>query len=44
MNTQKCHARVIMGIVGCTALVLAVSGASAAQAHGRDVARRTLPA
>ncbi|MBO1335256.1 polysaccharide lyase family 1 protein [Streptomyces sp. VRA16 Mangrove soil] len=45
MSTQKCHGRVIASLVGCTALVLAVTGMSGtAQAHGRDAARRTLAA
>ncbi|MFJ8823517.1 polysaccharide lyase family 1 protein [Streptomyces sp. NPDC102467] len=44
MITQRCHGRVIAGLVGCTALVLAVTGTGAAQAHGRDVARQTLAA
>ncbi|MFJ9036536.1 polysaccharide lyase family 1 protein [Streptomyces sp. NPDC102406] len=43
MSTPRCHGRVIAGLVGCTALVLAVT-ATTAQAHGRDTARRTLPA
>ncbi|MFI0236900.1 polysaccharide lyase family 1 protein [Streptomyces sp. NPDC016845] len=42
MNTPRCHARVIAGLVGCTALVLAVTTTGAAQAHGRDAARQTL--
>ncbi|MGY0023100.1 pectate lyase family protein [Streptomyces sp. cg35] len=44
MNTPRCHARVIATVLGCTALVLAVTGTGAAQAHGRDVARETLAA
>ncbi|WP_372346985.1 polysaccharide lyase family 1 protein [Streptomyces sp. KL116D] len=44
MRTQICHGRVIAGVVGCTALVLAVTGTGAAQAHGRDLARQVLPA
>jgi pectate lyase len=40
--TQRCHGRVIAGLVGCTALVLTVTGT--AQAHGHDPARRTLAA
>ncbi|WP_338695229.1 polysaccharide lyase family 1 protein [Streptomyces sp. Q6] len=44
MKTQKCHGRVITGLVGCTALALAVTGTTAAQAHGRDTARQTLAA
>ncbi|MEU6389861.1 pectate lyase [Streptomyces sp. NPDC046939] len=44
MNTVICHARVIAGIVGCTALFLAATTTGAAQAHGRDLARQTLPA
>lgn len=44
MNTVECHARVIAGVVGCTALVLALTTTGAAQAHGRDLARQTLPA
>ncbi|MYT71080.1 MULTISPECIES: pectate lyase [unclassified Streptomyces] len=45
MHTQRCHGRVISGLVGCTALVLVVTGtAGTAQAHGRDTARQTLAA
>ncbi|MEU5099631.1 pectate lyase [Streptomyces sp. NPDC020996] len=48
MRTQKCHGRAIAALVGCTALVLAVTGTSAAQAQSeagrRDVARQTLGA
>ncbi|MFI7387679.1 polysaccharide lyase family 1 protein [Streptomyces sp. NPDC049813] len=44
MSTSKCHARIIAGVVGCTALALAVTTTGPAQAHGRDLARRTLPA
>ncbi|MEV5611347.1 polysaccharide lyase family 1 protein [Streptomyces sp. NPDC052225] len=44
MKTQKCHGRVIAGLVGCTALVLAVTTTGAAQAHVRDTARQTLAA
>ncbi|GAA2289369.1 polysaccharide lyase family 1 protein [Streptomyces kunmingensis] len=44
MSTQRCHGRVIAGLVGCTALVLAVTTTGTAQAHGRDAARQTLPA
>lgn len=43
MRTQRCHDRVISAVVGCTALVLAVTGGTA-QAHGRDEARQTLAA
>ncbi|MFD8570975.1 polysaccharide lyase family 1 protein [Streptomyces sp. NPDC059639] len=43
MSTQKCHGRVISGLVGCTALALVVTGtAGTAQAHGHDAGRRTL--
>ncbi|MFD7709966.1 polysaccharide lyase family 1 protein [Streptomyces sp. NPDC059786] len=53
MSTQECHGRVIgsavgrsrvaAALVGCTALVLTVTGPTA-QAHGRDTARQTLAA
>ncbi|MEV3856518.1 pectate lyase [Streptomyces sp. NPDC050095] len=44
MSTQLCHGRVIASVVGCTALVLAVTGTGTAQAHGRDASRQTLAA
>ncbi|MEV1064966.1 pectate lyase [Streptomyces sp. NPDC050263] len=51
MRTQICHGRVIGALVGCTALVLSVTGtASAAQAEStsrsadRDLGRQVLPA
>lgn len=51
MDTQRWHghvtvasvARAAAAVLGCTALVLAVTGPSA-QAQGRDLARQTLPA
>ncbi|MFE9168634.1 polysaccharide lyase family 1 protein [Streptomyces kebangsaanensis] len=46
MRTQKCHGRVMAAAVGCTALVLAVTGtATAAPApHTPDTARQVLGA
>ncbi|MFJ4834011.1 polysaccharide lyase family 1 protein [Streptomyces sp. NPDC088747] len=44
MNTYVCHARVTASLVGCTALVLALTGTTAAQAHTRDPGRQTLAA
>ncbi|MEU2064459.1 pectate lyase [Streptomyces sp. NPDC013455] len=45
MRTQKCHGRVIAALVGCTALVLAVTGTASAQPrHHPDLARQTLAA
>ena len=44
MRTQKCHGRVIASLVGCTALVLGVTGTSAAQARSRDLGRQVLGA
>ncbi|WP_405874198.1 polysaccharide lyase family 1 protein [Streptomyces sp. NBC_00005] len=44
MRTRKCHGRVIVSVVGCTALVLGVTGMSAAQAQPRDLARQVLGA
>ena len=42
MRTQKCHGRVIACVVGCTALILGLTGMSSAQAQARDLARQTL--
>ncbi|MFD9322675.1 polysaccharide lyase family 1 protein [Streptomyces sp. NPDC060053] len=41
MRTQICHGRVIAALVGCTALVLSVTGTASAQAdaHSRSSAR-----
>lgn len=45
MRTPKCHGRVIGTLVGCTALVLAVTGTASAQpAHRAGLDRQTLPA
>ncbi|WP_374116569.1 pectate lyase family protein [Streptomyces gilvus] len=44
MRTPKCHGRVIASVVGCTALVLGVTGTATAQAQGRDLGRQTLAA
>ncbi|MFJ5971146.1 polysaccharide lyase family 1 protein [Streptomyces sp. NPDC093060] len=45
MRTQKCHGRVIAAVVGCTALVLAVTGTGSAQAaHRAGLDRQVLPA
>ncbi|MGW4821253.1 pectate lyase family protein [Streptomyces sp. NPDC004227] len=46
MRTQKCHERVITAAVGCTALVLAVTGTAAAAPgpHTPDTARQVLAA
>ena len=44
MRTQKCHGRVIASIVGCTALVLGVTGTASAHAQSRDLGRQTLGA
>ncbi|MER5434579.1 pectate lyase [Streptomyces sp. NPDC002588] len=44
MRTQKCHGRVIAALVGCTALVLSVTGTAAAQSASRDLGRQVLPA
>ncbi|MHC3468494.1 pectate lyase family protein [Streptomyces sp. 7R007] len=43
MRTQKCHGRVIATVVGCTALVLAVTGTAQA-AHRPSADRQVLPA
>ncbi|WP_372500187.1 pectate lyase family protein [Streptomyces panaciradicis] len=43
MRTQKCHGRVIGTVVGCTALVLAVTGTAQA-AHRPSPDRQVLPA
>lgn len=43
MSTQICHARVIASLVGCTALVLALTGTTA-QAHDGDLGRQALVA
>ncbi|WP_458243026.1 pectate lyase family protein [Streptomyces sp. MAI_2237] len=43
MRTQKCHGRVIGTVVGCTALVLAVTGTAQA-AHRPSLDRQVLPA
>jgi pectate lyase len=52
VRTQRCHGRVIASVVGCTALVLGVTGMSSAQAQPQphsqarsqagDLARQTL--
>ncbi|MFJ9541793.1 polysaccharide lyase family 1 protein [Streptomyces sp. NPDC101225] len=42
MRTQICHARVITAIVGCTALVLGVTGTAAAHPRPHDTARQVL--
>ncbi|MEU7301135.1 pectate lyase [Streptomyces sp. NPDC007206] len=45
MRTHKCHGRVITALVGCTALVLSVTGTAAAQpAHRTATDRQVLPA
>ncbi|MGW0923220.1 pectate lyase family protein [Streptomyces sp. NPDC002755] len=50
MRTQKCHGRVIGALVGCTALVLSVTGTASAQADApsrsasRDLGRQALAA
>ncbi|MGW7258075.1 pectate lyase family protein [Streptomyces sp. NPDC054834] len=44
MRTQKCHGRVITALVGCTALVLAVTGTASAQPRHPDLAHQTLAA
>jgi pectate lyase len=44
VRTQICHGRVIASVVGCTALVLGVTSATAAQAQPRDAARQVLGA
>ncbi|MFG2790767.1 polysaccharide lyase family 1 protein [Streptomyces sp. NPDC048419] len=44
MRTQICHGRVIASIVGCTALVLGVTGTAAAHPRPRDAARQVLGA
>lgn len=44
MRTQICHGRVIASLVGCTALVLGVTGTAAAHDQHRDPARQVLGA
>jgi len=44
VRTQICHGRVIASIVGCTALVLGVTGTAAAHPQPRDTARQVLGA
>ncbi|MFI6658408.1 polysaccharide lyase family 1 protein [Streptomyces sp. NPDC050523] len=44
MRTQICHGRVIASIVGCTALVLGVTGTAAAHPQPRDTTRQVLGA
>ncbi|MGW1723936.1 pectate lyase family protein [Streptomyces sp. NPDC002306] len=44
MRTRTCHARAIQALVGCTALVLSVTGPAAAGESPRDPARQVLAA
>ncbi|MFV8187993.1 pectate lyase family protein [Streptomyces sp. AF1B] len=44
MRTQICHGRVMPSLVGCTALVLGVTGTAAAHDQHRDPARQVLGA
>ncbi|MFD9004039.1 polysaccharide lyase family 1 protein [Streptomyces sp. NPDC059582] len=44
MRTQACHARAIRALVGCTALVLSVTGTATAGESPRDPARQVLAA
>jgi pectate lyase len=44
VRTFECHARVIAAAVGCTALVLAVTGTASAQPRSADPARQVLAA
>ncbi|KUN87491.1 pectate lyase family protein [Streptomyces griseoruber] len=44
MRTQKCHGRVIAALVGCTALVLSVTGTASAHTTSRDLGRQVLAA
>ncbi|GAA2989746.1 pectate lyase [Streptomyces fulvorobeus] len=44
MRSQKCHGRVMITLVGCTALVLAATGTAQAGGHRPDPARQTLAA
>ncbi|MFJ3301504.1 polysaccharide lyase family 1 protein [Streptomyces sp. NPDC086549] len=44
MRTQICHGRVIAALVGCTALVLAVTGTASARPRQPDLAHQALAA
>jgi pectate lyase len=44
VRTPKCHGRVIAALVGCTALVLSVTGTASAHSASRDLGRQVLAA